>query len=811
VVITQLDRVVRIVSLLVVLAVLTGCAASKSYQQAGREMRRENYDQAVLLYSKALAKDPGNDKYTMALARAKLQSAAEHFKRGQRFQNANQLDLAVAEYQQVLLMMPDNQHAAQEMDKAVQELRRRQAGPSEIEQLKERARRRDSGPPKLDPRSNIPILLDFKDIEIGKIFEALGKASGINFIFDEKVDLEKPLSIDLGNVTLEKALDILMLRTKNFYMVIDEYTLLVAPDTRQKRQEYEDQVIRTFFLSNAETKTVVTLLRSLLQSRQIAENADLNSVTIKDTPAKVAIADRIINANDKSKGEVVIEVELLEIDRTVARTVGIDLSSKTLSMTFRDGMASLPLNNLGALSNSAQWSVGVIPSVILNFLKSDSNTKLIAKPQLRVAEGERAEILIGDRVPIPTTSFNTSQTIGGNIVPITSFTYQNVGITVQIEPRVHHNREVTLNVQVEISQVTGVVETTAGQAQPIIGTRQIQTVIRLRDGETNMLAGLIQRQDTDNLSGVIGIADIPGLRRVFASNEREVKETDIVMTLTPRIIRIPNITEDDLMTMWVGTEENMQLRGSLRNTMSQGPFAGGPVVSAADVVSGGGAAGAAAPPSGGSVSQISSSPEAQRASPRSSGAAGASGPGSRPSQSGTQTAPPPIVAPPPGSGTEPPPGTTGEDKPDEDREKPTGPAVVSLIPNAQSFGVGDVIIVEVRVDNAQNVGSIPFHLRYNTDVLQFISPAGEGSFMNNDGANTVFLASDTGGGGEIVVGLSRLGVSEGATGAGSLATFQFQAVNPGNCGFAFTGASVKDPQARNLPAAFNAANVEVQP
>jgi hypothetical protein len=169
------------------------------------------------------------------------------------------------------------------------------------------------------------------------------------------------------------------------------------------------------------------------------------------------------------------------------------------------------------------------------------------------------------------------------------------------------------------------------------------------------------------------------------------------------------------------------------------------------------------------------------------------------------------VAPPPGSGTEPPPGTTGEDKPDEDREKPTGPAVVSLIPNAQSFGVGDVIIVEVRVDNAQNVGSIPFHLRYNTDVLQFISPAGEGSFMNNDGANTVFLASDTGGGGEIVVGLSRMGVSEGATGAGSLATFQFQAVNPGNCGFAFTGASVKDPQARNLPAAFNAANVEVQP
>ena len=265
-------------------------------------------------------------------------------------------------------------------------------------------------------------------------------------------------------------------------------------------------------------------------------------------------------------------------------------------------------------------------------------------------------------------------------------------------------------------------------------------MIRLRDGETNMLAGLIQRQETDNLAGVIGLTGIPGIRRIFASNDTEVKETDIVMTLTPRIIRIPNITEDDLMTMWVGTEENMQLRGSLRNTMSQGPFASGPVVTAADVVAGGAAAAAAAPPSGGSVSQISSSPEAQREQPSSSGATGAAGqppPSTRPQ---VQT-PPPIVAPPP--------GTTAEEQTDEERQEPTGPAVVNLVPNAPSYRVGEVLIVEVQVGNAHNVGSIPFHLRYNKDVLQFVSPAGEGAFMRSDGANTVFLASDTGGGGEI--------------------------------------------------------------
>ena len=178
-------------------------------------------------------------------------------------------------------------------------------------------------------------------------------------------------------------------------------------------------------------------------------------MTIKDTPDKVAIAERIINANDKSKGEVLIDVELLEINRNLAPNAGLDLSSKTLSLQFGDGNESVPLNNLDVLKQTGNWTIGVIPSVTLDFLKTDSDTRFIAKPQLRVSEGEQAEILIGDRIPIPTTSFNTSQTVGGNIVPITSFTYQNVGITVQIEPRVHHNKEVTLKVQVEISQVTG--------------------------------------------------------------------------------------------------------------------------------------------------------------------------------------------------------------------------------------------------------------------------------------------------------------------------------------------------------------------
>jgi len=810
-------RWIRIVALVLLVGAAVGCAAQKAFQRGERAMRAERYDEALLDFSKASAMDPGNTRYTVALARAKLESAAEHFRKGRRYADSRQLDLAVAEFQQVLVIAPGHQHAGTELQRAFRELERQRASLSEIEQLKERARRREVGPPLLDPRTNIPILMSFKEVALSKIFEAIGKASGINFIFDDKVEIDKAMTIDIGNVTLEMALDILMLQTKNFYKVIDDFTLLVAPDTRPKRQEYEDQVIRTFFLSNADPKTVTTVLRSLLQSRQIAEDTELNSVTIKDTPAKVAIAERIVEAHDKSRGEVLIDVELLQINRNLAETLGLDLTSKLLTLQFRDGDERVPLNNLDILRQTGNWTVGIIPAVTLDFLKSDSDTKAIAQPQLRVSEGEQAQLLIGDRVPIPTTSFNTSQTVGGNIVPITSFTYQNVGITLQIQPRVHHNKEITLQVQVEISQLTGSVSSgTGGQEQPIIGTRQIQTVIRLRDNETNILAGLIAKEESDTISGVAGLGDVPFLRRLFGKTTRTEKRTDIVMTITPRIIRIPDIGEDDLATLWVGTEENMKLRGPARQSLYAGPFGG----SGGDGGTAGatGAAGAAAPPAaerpGGSLNRISTSREVER-----DRANAASGRPTTVSPQGSAAQPrPPVIAPPPAgdlpSDEEPPvedePPDDTDDEGNDEPEPPSGPAIVRLVPTKMVYSVGERVVVQIVIDGARNVGSTPFHLRYNPGVLQYRSPGTEGPFLRGDGSNTVFLSSDTGGGGEIVVGLSRMGAAEGSSGAGTLAVFEFDAIAAGDCGFQFTGASVKDPQARNLPAAFQTAAVRVQ-
>jgi general secretion pathway protein D len=422
-----------------------------------------------------------------------------------------------------------------------------------------------------------------------------------------------------------------------------------------------------------------------------------------------------------------------------------------------------------------------------------------------VSEGEQAEILIGDRVPIPTTSFNTSQTIGGNIVPITSFTYQNVGITVQIEPRVHHNREVTLRVQVEISQISDFVDTGGGQSQPIIGTRQIQTVIRLRDGETNMLAGLISRSDTDTVAGVAGISDVPILRRVLGNNTTSRRETDIVLTLTPRIIRIPDITEEDLVTLWVGTEENMRLRGSARHETQAGPFSPMPT-NGAEPTAGG---------RGGTISRITPSDEVMRDREEAARRIGNGATLPPPEEFEPEPAvvpeavEPPAVEPPAEAIGEPmedaieapvpmeemDEGEVNEDEPAPEPEPPSN-AAITVMPSSTEVGVGDTLSVSVELSNAHNVGSVPFRLQYNPQVLEYVAGQ-QGSFLaSGGGPEPVFLA--TGQNGEVVVGLSRTG-GDGADGGGTLATFDFRAIGPGDARLQLSGVSLKDPRAGNLP------------
>ncbi|HKD17503.1 MAG TPA: secretin N-terminal domain-containing protein, partial [Thermoanaerobaculia bacterium] len=344
-----------------------------------------------------------------------------------------------------------------------------------------------------------------------------------------------------------------------------------------------DLVIRTFFLSNADVTEVANALRALLQTTRISVNKAENSVTLRDTADKVAVAERIVAMNDKQVSEVVVDVELLQVNTERLLDIGLIINPRSIAATV-----PAPTNlttNLGAQLTNGQFNWNTlkqisvnsfgftIPSAQLNFIKDNTDAELLAKPQLRIAEGQKAQLLIGDKVPIPVTSFNTSNTTtGGAIVPITSYQYQDVGIKIEVEPRVHHNKEVTLKLMTEVSNINGSV---GSPPQPIIGTRTISSNIRLKDGETNFLAGLYRTDKAVSKNLIPFLSDLPVVGLLFTHDNTDKKVTDLVLTLTPHIIRIPDVTEEDVTPYYVGTDANISYQGGPRvenPTRDQGPF-----------------------------------------------------------------------------------------------------------------------------------------------------------------------------------------------------------------------------------------------
>ena len=566
--------------LLVVVGLLSSCSSYRYTRRANEAIRTQNWDAAVYYYLEALAQDPGNMRYRMELQRVRLKAAEEHFRRGMSFKEAGELQRALTELQLAVQLDPTNQYAEVELKKVRKDVAvlLQQGGAARLADMKRAAAEMKVKPPVLNPASAEPMSLSFPNpTNVRDIYKAVGQAFGINILFDPKLR-DARMSIELKNVTARQALESVMQAAGNFYKVLDEKTVIVVEDTPQNRRDYEDLVVKTFFLSNADVKDVNNMLRALIDARRIATNEQLNSVVIRDTADKVAIAERLINANDKAKAEVLVDVELIQVDSTKLRDIGMTLSDYTptftLDPTDLGGSATggVPLSRVGDITRS-MWNV-VLPTVTINLIKSSGEAETLAQPQLRITEGQKGSLVIGDQEPIPTTTFNTSQTIGGNIVPITAFQYKDVGIKIELEPRVHHNNEVTLKLKVEASERTGDV-TFNGQTMPTFGTRNIDSVIRLKDGETSLLAGLIRYRKRDTESGIPFLSDLPVLGALFRGNHREVSKTDLVLTLTPHIVRNPDITEEDLAPLWVGTENRVTVFGNspqVRSAVTSNPL-----------------------------------------------------------------------------------------------------------------------------------------------------------------------------------------------------------------------------------------------
>ena len=557
------SRAVRHV-LLVFLALATAaCATTASFRDGQRAERERDYDLAVLAYTRALEERPHDRNAQLALERAKLRAAQVHYSRGRTLARQSRWEDALAEYQIAYELNPtmgDIERELREMREAVRtELAARQEGQTAIEELIDRTH--DAAPAGLELPQDIalPDSLVFRDASTRAIFSALAQFADVTVVFDPQFQ-DVPISVDLRDTTFDAALASVANVSRNFFRVTAPRTITIIPDTPAKRREYLEEIVRTFYLSNADPTETIDMLRLVIDLRRLAVITATNAISIKDTPARVEAAGRLIRTIDKARAEVVIEVQLLEVDRQMLRDYGLEFAASGADAEVDASGSGLEFNvdDVRRLSGSDLFVANPM-SLLVNLLETHSNTRILANPHLRTSDGIAAEAHFGERVPVPVTNFVPFAAGGISQQPITSFNYENIGVNINIVPRVHHNDEVSLSLDVEISNQSGV----GYNDLPQFGNRSITTMLRLRDGETNILAGLIRDNERETLGGIPGLNRLPIIGRLFGKTKTETQETDILLTLRPHIIRGLDLEEDDLLPFRVGRDEAAALAGGV--------------------------------------------------------------------------------------------------------------------------------------------------------------------------------------------------------------------------------------------------------
>jgi general secretion pathway protein D len=580
--------------LLSLLAVTLPASAdeAKSFYKKGRDAEaRQDYIAAYENYREAYDRKPRELRYRSAYQRTRFLAGAAHVNKGQRLREEGKLEEALTEFQAAASIDPASAIAQQEVRRTQQMLEGNRGGPPQATapQVPSSIRKRleeAQGPAELAPIQNLPITLKLTE-DTKVIYETVGKLAGINVLFDPDYTSRR-IRIELNSVTLEEALEIIALESKTFWRPVTQNTIFIAADTPAKRKEVEQSVIKTFYLSNVSTPTelqdMVNAMRSILEVSRIQQLPTQNAIVVRGTPDQIALAQKLISDLDRPRSEVIVEVAVMQVSRDKIRNLGINppttasvalqpnvtnttTGSSSGTPTSSGGSGSINLNRLGNL-DARDFTV-TIPPASVTALFSDSNTKLIQNPQIRALDGQKASLKIGDRVPVATGSFQPG--IGGvGINPLvnTQFQYIDVGVNIDITPRVHANREVTLKLALDISSVTSRVNI-GGIDQPVIGQRKVEHEIRLKEGEVNLLGGILEDQDVKSLSGLPGLAQIPLLKYFFSQTNTEHRENEIVFALVPHIVRGQELSELNQQALDVGTANAIELRRMSRPAPAQ--------------------------------------------------------------------------------------------------------------------------------------------------------------------------------------------------------------------------------------------------
>ena len=568
---------------LIATALLSGCAARRAFRGGEQAARIDQWDTAVEYYRRALDADPDRPEYRIALERAMRQAALMHAADAATLDADGELSAALAAYRRAYAFDPSNEQVAVAIANLQRILRERleAARPAApMEKLREQARR-DTAPPVLNPASDEPLSLEFTNASLRDILDALGAAAGITVNYDEQFQ-DRTASVRLTGVTFAQALDQVVTANAAFYKVVSPTTIVIAPDTPQKRAAYEEQVIRTFYVSHANVDDLLELVSALVQipqmsvQPQLVASVETNTLIVRGPAALVRIVEQIIAAQDKPRAEIVVDVEILEVNRDRARRYGLDLSQYAVGAVLSPAgppetgveggaspgnLTSPPFNvNMVTRGVSPADFYAAVPAAVINFLEQDTQTRLVAKPQLRGQEGTPLTLNLGQDIPVPSTAFTPLAAGGAAFNPLTSFEYRPIGVVISMTPRVTFEQEIVLDLEVENSTL-GPPILVAGQSLPTFGTRRVTTRLRLRDGESNLLAGLIRQEDRRTLRGLPGLLRLPVLRHLFGATDTAVQETDIVMLLTPRIVRAPQYTQQDVSPLYIGTQRNIGVRG----------------------------------------------------------------------------------------------------------------------------------------------------------------------------------------------------------------------------------------------------------
>lgn len=534
----------------------SGCATKvNTLRQAQDAEQLRDYDLAVAGYTKTLRSEPGNREAQLGLDRARLRGAEAHYLRGQRLVAVGKYEDAVVELQLASELNPGGGDIDRVLRTTRLALRNKlaveQNGQTSLEAVLEKTR--NTPPPSMNvPETKLPATITLgRDATSRQAFQIIATFANLNLIFDQTFR-EVPAPISIKNLTVKEALDALAQSTGTFYKVSAPGTITVIPDNAAKRREYAEEMMQTFYLGNADIKETIDMLRVVADARAVAPLSNTSSIVMRDSPERIYAVQRLLAAIDKARPEVVIDVEILEVDRTRLREYGLQVASPGsagLNGAIDANSNQVTLRSLRNLT-AADALVSGFPALYYRLLKTDSSTRILANPHLRALEGVAASAKFGERVPVPSVTFQPIATGGVSQQPITSFTYEDIGVNIDITPRTHPNDDVTLTLKLNLSSVAG----SGYNGLPTFANRQLSTQIRLKDGETNILAGLIRDEERTTLDGIPGLVDIPVIGRFFAKNHKERQETDIVLTLTPHIIRVLDLTVADLTPLKVARE-----------------------------------------------------------------------------------------------------------------------------------------------------------------------------------------------------------------------------------------------------------------